>query len=70
MHGSAWPSVLPYCIFNVLNVLLVMYLKEKKGIDLTFSDRGKIFVEIILHLTCFEFSIADIRLLQVTLLCP
>lgn len=47
MHGSAWPSVLPYCIFNVFNVLLIMYLKEEKGIDLTFSDRGHTFMSMM-----------------------
>jgi len=46
MHGSVWPRVLPFCLFNVAITLGVFYLRES-GIDLTVAPMGHKFMGII-----------------------
>ena len=40
IYGSAWPKVLPYCIFNVILTCLIFYLKHYGGTDLTVNPSG------------------------------
>ena len=47
MHGSVWPQVISYCLFNVLNTLFVIHMKGDLGIDLSFSDRGHTFMSMM-----------------------
>mmetsp|Transcript_22222 Transcript_22222/g.65840 ORF Transcript_22222/g.65840 Transcript_22222/m.65840 type:complete len:218 (-) Transcript_22222:1055-1708(-) len=46
MHGSMWPSVLPFCLVNVLITYLVV-LAKWKGVDLTFPSDGHSFMAIM-----------------------
>uniref|UniRef100_A0A7R9Z8H1 Bestrophin homolog n=1 Tax=Pseudictyota dubia TaxID=2749911 RepID=A0A7R9Z8H1_9STRA len=46
MHGSVWPSVLPFCLVNVLITYLVV-LAKWNGIDLTFPSDGHTFMAIM-----------------------
>lgn len=46
-HGSIWPFVLPYCVGNVINTCIVVYLKHNGIIDFTFSDRGHTFMSMM-----------------------
>jgi len=65
MHGSVLPKVFPCCIFNVLNVLLITYLKEYRNIDLTFSDRGHTFMSMMVSfLTVTRSNIAYSRFME------
>eukprot|EP00978_Attheya_sp_CCMP212_P023077 scaffold69917_cov59-Attheya_sp.AAC.2 len=43
MHGSVWPQVLPFCIFNIGFTFLVYYLKVW-GYDITSSTIGHKFM--------------------------
>jgi len=48
MHGSALPSVLPFCIANVIWTVLVHLLRENGVIDLTFkSQTGHSFMGLL-----------------------
>ena len=47
MHGSIWPKVISYCIFNVCNTILVLYLRRKYDYDVSFSDRGHTFMSMM-----------------------
>ena len=47
MHGSIWPRVLSYCIFNVCNTILVLYLRREYDYDVSFSDRGHTFMSMM-----------------------
>lgn len=38
MHGSAFPNVLPFCIVNLIWILMVASLREKQVCDLTFHS--------------------------------
>jgi len=65
MHGSVWPKVLPFCIGNVLNLLLVKYLKEHNYIDLTFNDKGHTFMSMMVSfLTVTRSNIAYSRFME------
>lgn len=46
MHGSVWPSVLPFCLVNVLITYLVVVAKIN-GVDLTFPADGHTFMAIM-----------------------
>lgn len=46
MHGSVWPKVFPFCVFNVALTLAVFYAR-KAGVDLTVSPVGHKFMGII-----------------------
>ena len=43
-YGSVWPSVLPYCILNMMWTILIWNLKNTYGIDLTSSNTGHQFM--------------------------
>jgi len=45
-YGSVWKQVLPYCIFNTLLTLLLLYLLSI-GIDLTVNEWGHEFMSIL-----------------------
>lgn len=47
MHGSVWPRVLPYCLLNVLNISIIILIKERYAIDLTYPDKGHYFLSMI-----------------------
>lgn len=47
MHGSVWPKVFGYCVFNVINTLFVTYMKKEYQIDLSFSDKGHTFMSMM-----------------------
>jgi len=46
MHGSVWPSVLPFCCLNTLITYAVVLCKWN-GIDLTFPSDGHTFMAIM-----------------------
>mmetsp|Transcript_47718 Transcript_47718/g.144293 ORF Transcript_47718/g.144293 Transcript_47718/m.144293 type:complete len:387 (-) Transcript_47718:591-1751(-) len=46
MHGSVWPHVLPFCLFNVVLTVGVFYLREA-GIDITVAPVGHKFMGIV-----------------------
>lgn len=47
LYGSVWPKVIMYCILNSLFTFLIVYLREKKNIDLTFSSKGHLFMSLM-----------------------
>ena len=48
IKGSAWPRVLPYCIFNMVLMLGLTY-GQISGIDaLKISDQGHTFVTMVM----------------------
>jgi len=49
MWGSVWPKVLPYCIFNVLVMMGLGYLKEVKASNLKMqtSAQGHGFITVV-----------------------
>lgn len=47
-HGSIWPHVFPYCIFNAVLTYVIIYLKDKQDIDLTFPSNGHTFMATLL----------------------
>ena len=48
MYGSAFPQVLPFCFVNICWSLLIVLLKERNGIDLTFhSSVGHSFMGLL-----------------------
>lgn len=48
MYGSAFPQVLPFCLFNVMWTLVIHYLKAQEIIDLTFhSSIGHSFMGLL-----------------------
>ena len=38
--GSVWKKTLPYCIVNGIIAFTIQYLKDVRGVDLGFSDKG------------------------------
>jgi hypothetical protein len=48
MHGSVWPQVLPFCIFNIAFTFLVYYLKVW-GYDITSSTIGHKFMSTMVR---------------------
>ena len=48
MYGSVWPKVIGYCIFNVFNAIIVIYIREKYKLDLSFSDKGHTFMSMMM----------------------
>jgi len=47
LHGSVWPRVYKYCFFNLFITMGVLYLKERMGINLSFSDKGHTFMSMM-----------------------
>jgi len=50
MNGSSWPRVFPYCLFNVILMLVLTYVnKWHGGIDsIHISDQGHTFVTMVM----------------------
>jgi predicted membrane chloride channel (bestrophin family) len=65
MHGSIWPSVLPHCILNTLNICGIILLDRWYGIDLSYSDKGHTFMSMIVSfLVVTRSSIAYSRFME------
>lgn len=47
MHGSVWPKVLPFCVFNACLFVIIFYVREIYSVDLTFSSLGHKYMAII-----------------------
>ena len=48
MKGSSWPRVLPYCLFNVLLMLGLTFMKNDAINALKISDQGHTFVTMVM----------------------
>ena len=47
MYGSLWPRVLPYCIFNVGIMVLLVYLQTNDHIHLAITTQGHTFISLV-----------------------
>lgn len=45
--GSAWPRVMPYCIFNVIIAILTELLVKKHGFDFRYTGKGHSLMTMI-----------------------
>mmetsp|Transcript_29300 Transcript_29300/g.44335 ORF Transcript_29300/g.44335 Transcript_29300/m.44335 type:complete len:379 (-) Transcript_29300:217-1353(-) len=45
--GSAWPRVLPYCIFNVILSFLIEFIVDKFDIDFGYTGKGHSLMTMI-----------------------
>lgn len=48
MWGSVWPKALPYCLLNLAIAVLVQYLYDKRGLDMSISGTSHGFMSTMI----------------------
>jgi hypothetical protein len=69
MHGSVWPQVLPFCIFNIGFTFLVYYLKVW-GYDITSSTIGHKFMSTMVRSFYIYTHVYTFTLSHPRMYCP